>query len=349
MNDLLLRACRRQPVERPPVWLMRQAGRYLPEYRAVRSRHDFLTMITAPELVAEVTLQPVDRLGVDAAILFSDILVIPMALGQTLSVEEGAGPVLDPPVRTAGDFQRLRSFDLNALRFQLDAIRLTRRSLDGRVPLIGFTGGPWTLASYMVEGRPGREWRAIRRLAAESPETVHRLLDRLADAAGRLLVAQAEAGAQVLQVFDSWASMLGPGDFEVFVLPYLARVVRTARGTGAPVIVFVPGAGWILETVTEETGADVISLDWQIPPAEARSRLAPFNVACQGNFDPAGLYAPPQTIRSRVEAMVEAFGSQGYIANLGHGVLRDTPVEHVKEFVAAVQSCIAAAPLRTVV
>jgi uroporphyrinogen decarboxylase len=338
VNDLLLKACRRQPVPRPPVWLMRQAGRYLPEYRVIRARHDFLTMVRTPELASQVTLQPVDRLGVDAAIIFSDILVIPMALGMTLSVEEGVGPVLHRPLRSERDIGRLRPFDPEGeLSYLLDAIRMTRAALGGRVPLIGFAGAPWTLAGYMVEGAGTREWRAIKRLIAEAPATAHRLLDLLTEAVGRTLVAQAAAGVQVLQIFDSWAGALAPRDFDRFALPYLARAARSVRATGLPVIVFAPGADWALESIAKETGADVVSIGWHTRPAEARSRLASFDVACQGNFDPAWLYSDPDVIRERVREMIAEFGVQGYIANLGHGVLKDTPVEHVQEFVSAVQ------------
>jgi uroporphyrinogen decarboxylase len=338
MNDLLLRACRREPVPRPPVWLMRQAGRYLPEYRAVRARVDFLTMVRTPELAVEVTLQPVNLLGVDAAILFSDILVVPAGLGMRLSMEEGTGPVLHDPLRRTSDLDRLRPFEPEeALPWQLEAIRLARRALDGRVPLIGFAGAPWTLASYMIEGGASRDFRHARRFLAEAPEAAHRLLDLLAHQVGRCLVAQAQAGAQVLQVFDSWAGALGPRDFAEFCLPYLARVVRTARTAGVPVIAFALGAGWALEAIARETGADVLGIDWQADPADARRRLAPFPVACQGNLDPGWLYARPDVIRERVAAMVRGFGVQGYIANLGHGVLRDTPIKHVHAFVRAVQ------------
>jgi uroporphyrinogen decarboxylase len=336
MNDLLLRACRREPVERPPVWLMRQAGRYLPEYRALRARHDFLTLLRTPELAAQVTSLPVDLLGVDAAILFSDILVIPMALGLELTVADGTGPVLGGRIRNDADVARLLPFEPeDSLAWQLEAIRLTVNTL--AVPLIGFAGGPWTLASYMIEGRGSADFRLARRLLAESPALAHGLLDRLADAAGRSLAAQARAGARVLQVFESSAGALSPRDYQEFALPYLARAVRAARETGVPVIVFAPGANCPLDRTVRATGADVIGIDWRTDPAEARARLAECEVACQGNLDPALLFAPPSVIRERVAAMVAGFGHLGYIANLGHGVLPDTPVEHVRAFIDAVR------------
>ena len=248
MNDLLLRACRREPVERPPVWMMRQAGRYLPQYRAVRERADFLTMVGTPELAVEVTLQPVDLIGVDAAIIFSDILVVPQAMGMTLTVEDGVGPRFHDPVRSSADFGRLRDVDPEeGLRHVLDALRLARRELAGRVPLIGFAGAPWTLMSYMIEGAGSKSFSLAKRLLVEDPTRAHELLGRLADIVGKFLVAQVRAGAQVVQLFDSWSGALGPRDFREFVLPYLGRAARLAGAAGAPVIVFAPGSGWALE------------------------------------------------------------------------------------------------------
>jgi uroporphyrinogen decarboxylase len=317
---------------------MRQAGRYLPEYRALRARTDFMTMLQTPELAVEVTLQPVDLLGVDAAIIFSDILVVPQAMGMRLTVQEGVGPVLSEPIRTPADLQRLRSFHPEEkLRFQLDAIRLARRALAGRVPLIGFAGGPWTLASYMIEGGSTKDFRLAKRFLAESPESAHRLLERLAEQVGQVLVSQVTAGAQVVQVFESWAGALAPRDFVEFALPHLATTVQIARQAGVPVIVFAPGAGWALDQVARATQADVMGIDWHTDPRDARARLAVLPVACQGNLDPAWLYAPPEVIRARTFDMIRAFGPRGYIANLGHGIFRDTPVEHARTFVRAVQ------------
>jgi uroporphyrinogen decarboxylase len=338
MNDLLLRACRREPVERPPVWMMRQAGRYLPEYRAVRARTDFLTMVHTPELAVEVTLQPVDRLGVDAAIIFSDILVIPQAMGMTLTVEEGTGPVFHDPLRSARDLDRLHPVSPpEDLRYVLDAIRLARAQLAGRVPLIGFAGAPWTLLSYMVEGSGTRTFAKAKRFLAEQPRVAHALLERLAGTVGRFLEAQVTAGAQVVQLFDSWAAALGPRDFREFALPYMAEAVRLAKQAGVPVIAFAPGAGWALEEIADVTGADVVGVDWQTDAAEARRRMAPREVALQGNLDPTWLFADPGLIRDRTHAMLDAFGGVGHIANLGHGILPDVPVPHAEAFVAAVK------------
>ena len=338
MNDLFLRACRGEPVPRPPVWIMRQAGRYLPEYRAVRERADFLTMVTTPELAVEVTLQPVEIIGVDAAIIFSDILVVPQSMGMSLSVEDGVGPRFHNPLRSPADFDRLRDVPPEeGLQYVLEALRLARRELASRVPLIGFAGAPWTLMSYMVEGGGSKSFSLAKRLLAEDPRRAHTLLARLADAVGNFLIAQVKAGAQAIQLFDSWAGALGPRDFREFALPYLSRAARMARTAGAPVIVFAPGSGWALEEIAAETGADVIGVDWQTDASDARRRLPATRVTLQGNLDPGWLYASPAEIRERTHRMLAAFGGRSHIANLGHGILPDIPVRHAKAFVEAVQ------------
>jgi uroporphyrinogen decarboxylase len=338
MNDLLLRACRREALERPPVWMMRQAGRYLPEYRAVRARADFLTMMRTPELAVEVTLQPVERLGVDAAIIFSDILVVPQAMGMTLTVDEGVGPRFAEPLRSPRDLDRLRPVNPDQdLHFVLEAVRLARSRLEGRVPLIGFAGAPWTLMSYMVEGEGTRTFTSAKRFLIEHPRSAHALLERLATASGQFLAAQVAAGAQAVQLFDSWAAALGPRDFREFALPYLAKSVRLAKASGVPVIAFAPGAGWALEEIADVTGADVIGVDWQTDAGEARRRMSSRDVALQGNLDPTWLYAELPVIRERTHAMLDAFGGRAHIANLGHGILPDVPVTHAEAFVAAVK------------
>jgi len=338
MNDLFLRACRREPVERPPVWMMRQAGRYLPEYRAVRARSDFLTMVGTPELAVEVTLQPVDLIGVDAAIIFSDILVIPQAMGMSLTVEEGTGPRFHHPLRGPADLERLRDVvPEEGLGYVLEALRLARRELADRVPLIGFAGAPWTLMSYMVEGSGSKSFARAKRFLVEEPRRAHELLGRLARTVGEFLAAQVSAGAQAVQLFDSWAAALGPSDFREFALPYLAEAARIARGAGAPVIAFAPGAGWALEEIADATGADVIGVDWQTDAGAARRRLADRPVALQGNLDPCWLYGAPPLIRERTREMLEAFGGRGHIANLGHGILPDVPVANARAFVEAVR------------
>ena len=338
MTDLFLRACRREPVERPPVWMMRQAGRYLPAYRAVRERADFLTMVGTPELAVEVTLQPVDQIGVDAAIIFSDILVVPQAMGMKLTVEDGIGPRFQDPLRSAADFTRLRDVTPEeGLDYVLQALRLARRELKGRVPLIGFAGAPWTLMSYMIEGAGSKSFSLAKRLLVEDPKQAHSLLGRLADMVGRFLASQVRAGAQAVQLFDSWSGALGPLDFREFGLPYLSRAARGAATAGAPVIVFAPGSGWALEEIAAATGADVIGVDWQTDAADARKRLPSSRVTLQGNLDPCWLYAPPEEIRKRTHRMLDDFGGRAHIANLGHGILPDVPVSHAQAFVSAVK------------
>jgi len=318
--------------------MMRQAGRYLPEYRAVRERADFLTMVRTPELAVEVTLQPVDLIGVDAAIIFSDILVLPQAMGMRLSVEEGVGPRFHQPLRSARDVGRLRDVSAEeGLGYVLAALRLARKELEGRVPLIGFAGAPWTLFSYMIEGGGSKSFTYAKRMLVENPSAAHELLGRLARLVGDFLVAQVRAGAQAVQVFDSWSGALGPRDFREFALPYIGQAIRRARSAGAPVIAFCPGSGWALEEIAAETGADVIGVDWQTDAAEARRRLPADRLALQGNLDPCWLYAPPQMIRERTRQMLEAFGGRSHIANLGHGILPDVPVAHARAFVDAVR------------
>jgi uroporphyrinogen decarboxylase len=317
---------------------MRQAGRYLPEYRSIRERADFLTMVRTPELAAEVTLQPVDLLGVDAAIIFSDILVIPQAMGMRLSVEDGVGPRFHNPLRTSADFQRLCDVTPDeGLGYVLEALRLARGELAGRVPLIGFAGAPWTLMSYMVEGAGSKSFSQAKRLLVEDPSRAHTLLSRLARLVGSFLVAQVRAGAQAVQLFDSWSGALGPADFREFALPYVAEAARMAHAAGVPVIVFSPGSGWALEEIASATGADVIGVDWQTDAAEARRRLPVAKVALQGNLDPCWLYGSPAQIRERTHRMLDAFGGRGHIANLGHGILPDVPVPHAQAFVEAVR------------
>ena len=327
-------------MERPPVWIMRQAGRYLPEYRALRAHADFLTMVTDPALAAEATLLPVDLIGVDAAIVFSDILVVPRAMGMELSVEDGIGPRFSSPLRAPSDVERLRNVTPEEeLGFVLDAIRIARGELAGRAPLIGFAGAPWTLACYMIEGHGAARPDRAKRLLAERPDLAHGLLARLAVIVGRFLQAQIRAGAQVVQIFESSAGALAPADFREFALPHLATAVRLAREAGgrAPVIAFAPGAGWALEEIARETGADIVGIDWQTDASEARRRLSGQAVALQGNLDPGWLHCPPKTIQARTRAMLQAFHGPGYIANLGHGILPDTPVEHARAFVEAVK------------
>lgn len=338
-NDLFLRACRREPIQRTPVWMMRQAGRYLPEYRAIRSKHDFLTMCKTPELAAEVSIQPVDILGVDACIIFSDILVVPEAMGMQLVVEEGkGGPRFPEPLRSTDAIAALRMPDPSTdLAFVLDALRLTRKGLAGRVPLIGFAGSPWTLATYMVEGGGSRSFRHIKELVYDRPEIAHALLDKIADAVAAYLNAKIEAGAQAVQIFDTWGGILPPHAFREFSLRSIKRVIDQIDRRKAPVIVFCKDCEHSLEAIAA-AGADVVGIDWTADLANARGRIGS-TTALQGNLDPTMLYASPDRIRKGVIDVLEQFGNgPGHVFNLGHGILPDVPVEHAKCMIEAVKA-----------
>ncbi|MDX8393642.1 MAG: uroporphyrinogen decarboxylase [Mariprofundales bacterium] len=344
-NDLFLRACMRKPVERTPVWMMRQAGRYLPEYRAVRQQAGgFLTLCKTPELACEVTLQPVDIIGVDAAIMFCDILVIPEAMGMPLRFAVGEGPVFDNPLRTQADIDALIDPDPEVeLAYVMDAIRLIRQELGGRVPLIGFAGSPWTLATYMIQGRGSKQFEQAKRLAFNNPKTMHKLLARIADNVAKYLTAQIHAGAQAVQIFDTWGGLLGKQDYQDFSLQYMQRIIeqlpRQHEGRDVPIIVFTKGGMLWLEMIAD-CGCDVISLDWTIDIGEARKRVG-HKVALQGNMDPCKLYADPEHIQAEVRRILASYGDNhtagGHVFNLGHGITPDVPVEHAKAFIAAVQ------------
>ncbi len=342
-NDTFLRACWREPVPYTPVWMMRQAGRYLPEYRRVRARcQDFLSLCRDPDLAAEVTLQPVDRLAVDAAILFSDILTIPAAMGLGLHFTAGEGPQIEHPVRSAAALDRLGVPDPEAeLGYVPETVRRIRKDLANRVPLIGFAGSPWTLATYIVEGGTSRHFAVIKRMAFDEPSLLHRLLALLARAVTDYLNALIAAGAQAVQIFDTWGGVLAPRAYREFSLAYLqqitAHLTRENEGERIPIILFTKGDGGRLEEVAS-AGADVISLDWKIDPHVARIRIGD-RVALQGNLDPCVLYAGPERIRAEVEAILDGFGPKpGHIFNLGHGVLPDTPPEHAQVMVEAVHA-----------
>ena len=337
-NDLFLRACKREDVERTPVWFMRQAGRYLPEYRRVREKVDFLTLCKTPDLAAEVTTQPVDILGVDAAIIFSDILVVPEAMGMELIVEEGqGGPRFPTPIRSREEIDKLAVPDPHSkLKFVMDAIRAARQALKNKVPLIGFAGSPWTLAAYMVEGKGSKDFRFAKELVFSAPKDAHALLDKLARAVAAYLNAQIEAGAQAVQIFDTWGGVLGQQEFEEFSLRYIKQVLSLLKTNGAPVIVFCKDCGHSLEKIAD-TGANVVGLDWKTDIGKAREMIGSY-AALQGNLDPVMLFAPPERIEKGVQTILEKFGKgNGHIFNLGHGILPDTPVENVQVFVNAVK------------
>jgi uroporphyrinogen decarboxylase len=329
MNDRLLRACRREPVDHTPVWLMRQAGRYMAEYRRLREKHTILEIIKTPELAAEVTLQPIDAFDLDAAIIFADILPPLEVMGLSLEFIRGEGPVIHDPLRDHADVAALRVPDpRESLGFTMEAIRLARRELAGRVPLIGFSGAPFTLASYAIEGGASRNFVLTKSLLYNQPQTWHELMDKLATIVGDYLLAQAEAGAHVVQLFDSWIGALGPADYRRYVLPYSQRVIQTAGSSGVPVIHFGTGTSGMLELI-KEAGGDVISLDWRIDLADAWRRLGD-GVAIQGNLDPVVLFAPLSELEVHVaRILAQADGRPGHIFNLGHGILPQTSVEHV--------------------
>ncbi len=342
-NDRLLRALLRQPVDRTPVWMMRQAGRYLPEYRAVRAKAgDFMTMCRTPALACEVTLQPLRRFPLDAAILFSDILTIPDAMGLGLHFVEGEGPKFRNPVRSAAQIEQLATPDPEGeLRYVMDAVRLIRRELDGAVPLIGFAGSPWTLATYMVEGGGGHDFARIKRLMYDAPDLLHVLLGKLAAAVCDYLNAQIRAGAQAVQIFDTWGGVLSPDTYALFSLSYIRQIVnglnREQDGRRVPVIVFTKGGGQWLEAMVG-TGCDALGLDWTTDLDDARRRVGA-QVALQGNLDPCVLYASPARIREQVAALLADFGAHdGHVFNLGHGILPDVDPEHAGAMIAAVQA-----------
>lgn len=338
-DAVFLRALRCEPVPYTPVWLMRQAGRYLPEYRATRQRAgSFLALCKTPELACEVTLQPLQRFPLDAAILFSDILTIPDAMGCGLDFVEGEGPVLARPVRSAADIAALGVTDPQAdLGYVLDAVRLIRRELHGRVPLIGFSGAPWTLACYMVEGGSSSTFRRAKTLLWDSPSAAHQLLDVLARSVSAYLIAQADAGAQALMLFDSWAGALTPADFREFGLRHLRRIVHAVKAAhpAVPLIVFAKGANHALEDLAA-LGSDALGLDWTVTLAQARARVGT-RVALQGNLDPSVLYATPEAVRAQVALLLaEHAGQPGHVFNLGHGMNPDMDPEQVAVLVDAV-------------
>lgn len=342
-NDLFLRALLREKTPRTPVWIMRQAGRYLPEYREIRARAgSFINLMSTPEMACEVTLQPLNRFPLDAAILFSDILTIPSAMGLGLHFVEGEGPAFERPVRDAASIAKLGVPDPETeLRYVMDAVRMIRKSLGGRVPLIGFAGSPWTLATYMVEGASSREFNRIRQMLYHQPELLHKLLDVLTRSVTQYLNAQIAAGAQAVMLFDTWGGMLTPPAYREFSLQHMAAVVqgltREHEGRRVPVVLFTKNGGAWLEDMAE-TGCDALGIDWTQDLADARRRVGD-KVALQGNLDPAALYAPPEVIRDQVWKTLASFGhGDGHVFNLGHGIHQDIPPENVAAMIAAVHT-----------
>jgi len=340
-NDRFLRALLREPVDMTPVWMMRQAGRYLPEYRATRAKAgDFLSLCKNPELACEVTIQPLDRFPLDAAILFSDILTIPDAMGLGLYFGEGEGPKFERPVRNKADVDAIGNPDPeDDLGYVMDAVRTIRKELDGRVPLIGFSGSPWTLATYMVEGGSTKNFALSKGMMFDQPKLMHALLEKLADSVTAYLNAQIAAGAQAVQIFDTWGGTLTTGAYKEFSLNYMQRIVdgltREADGRRVPVILFTKGGAQWLEAMAD-TGADALGLDWTIDIGIARERVGD-RVALQGNLDPSTLYSSPDTIRRCVGNILESYGNgSGHVFNLGHGIHPEIPPEHAGAMVEAV-------------
>jgi uroporphyrinogen decarboxylase len=342
-NDRLLRALLRQPVDRTPIWIMRQAGRYLPEYRAVRAKAgDFLTLCKTPELACEVTLQPLKRFALDAAIVFSDILTIPDAMGLGLYFTEGEGPKFKKPLQNARDIEALCVPDPEQqLRYVMETIRLCRHELQGSVPLIGFSGSPWTLAAYMIEGGSSREFHTIKKWLYQEPETLHQLLEKLSNAVALYLNAQIAAGAQAVMIFDTWGGVLSTPAYKAFSLHYMANIVKQLQRCHdqqtVPVILFTKGAGQWLEAIAD-TGCDAIGLDWTIDIGSARQRVGS-RVALQGNLDPAILLSSLERIAAEAKAILAAYGKgPGHVFNLGHGISQNVPPEHVHALVEAIQT-----------
>ncbi len=328
MNERFLKACRREPVDCTPVWFMRQAGRYMPEYQAVRASHSILEVCKTPELAAQVTLQPVERFPVDAAIIFADILLPLEPMGIRFEFAEGEGPIIQNPIRDRADVERLQVSDGSALAYVGDSIKQARKALSGRVPLIGFAGAPFTLASYAIEGGGSKQYLVTKQFMYREPEAWHRLMDKLARVVTNYLQLQIQAGAQAVQLFDSWVGCLSPGDYEEYVLPHVQLIFEGVKQEGVPLIHFGTGTAALLRLM-RKAGGDVIGVDWRVHLDDAWATIG-YDVAIQGNLDPVSLFAPLHEIERRVEDILRrAGGRPGHIFNLGHGILPNTPMEQV--------------------
>jgi uroporphyrinogen decarboxylase len=332
MKDRFLRACRREPVDCTPIWLMRQAGRYMAEYRALREKHSMLELCKQPELALTVTMQPM-KLGVDAAILFADILLPLEPMGAPFEFAKGEGPVVHHPITDRAGIDRLRVIEPEeGLGYVLEAIRLIRKELDGKVPLIGFAGAPFTLASYLIEGGKSAHFVKTKKLMYGEPEAWNVLMEKLSEVVRRFLRKQVEAGAQAVQLFDSWIGQLGPEDYRTYILPHVSKILRDLETTGVPVIHFGTGTSTLLP-LQKEAGGTVIGVDWRLPMDDARKMLGD-GVALQGNLDPTILFAPQKVIEARAEDVLRRMqGAPGHVFNLGHGILPETPVDNVKRLV----------------
>lgn len=339
-NDNFLRALDFQPVDRTPIWVMRQAGRYLPEYRKVREKAgDFMTLCKTPELACEVTLQPLRRFDLDASIIFSDILTIPDAMGLGLFFEEGEGPIFKNPIKNIHDIKNLPPLDPNLdLSYVMDAIRLTQKALGHKIPLLGFSGSPFTLATYMIEGRSSKQFSKIKQWLYQEPTCLHLLLEKLTQAVSDYLLAQIQAGVNAVMLFDTWGGILSTSAYFEFSLAYMAKIINNLKvKTETPIIIFAKQASLWLEAIAD-TGCKAISLDWTIDIAQAKARLGN-KVALQGNLDPCVLFASPEVIEKEAKKILTSLkGEPGYIFNLGHGILPETPPEHLQILIELVHS-----------
>ena len=335
-EPLFLRACRREPVDRAPIWVMRQAGRYLPEYRAVREKVDFLTLCRTPELATQVTLQPIDRFGFDAAILFSDILIPAASMG--VNFDFNPGPVLEEPLRTPADIEKLSLSDPEeTVPYVFETVRMLRRALAGRVPLIGFAAAPFTLAAYLVEGGGSRNFDRIKRMLFGDPDSAHKLLGKVAEMTERYAAAQIRAGAEAIQLFDTWAGVLDPASYREFALRYARQVLEKLRESSVPLIYFALDSNHLLKEI-RECGADVVGADWRLPLSEVSARLGQ-RFALQGNLDPCVLFAAPAVVEQRTRWVLEQGRDlPGHIFNLGHGILPETPLASVEALVRTVRA-----------
>ena len=334
-NDLFLKALKGETVSRPPVWMMRQAGRYLPDFMKLKKQYDFFTRCETPELATEITLMPIDQVGVDAAILFSDILVVLQAMDIPVEMKEGTGPWISNPIRTKTDVERVAVPDAEArLSYVMEAIRMTQKELNGRVPLIGFAGSPWTLLCYAVQGQGSKTFDQAKAFCFSQPEAAHTLLEKITHTTIAYLKAQVAAGVNVVQLFDSWGGLLSPTDYQIYSWQYLQRIVTELKDH-VPVIVFGKGCWFALKEMST-SGASALGIDWTCSAQNARY-LSGGQITLQGNFDPSRLLSPIPEIKQSVKAMIEAFGKDRYIVNLGHGILPNIPVDHAKAFVEAVK------------
>ncbi len=334
-NDLFLRALKGETVERPPVWMMRQAGRYLPDFMKLKEKYDFFTRCRTPELATEITVMPIHQVGTDAAILFSDILVVPQAMNIEVHMKPGVGPWLPNPVRTTEDVHKTIVPDVHeALGYVMDAIKMTKKELNDEVPLIGFAGSPWTILCYAVQGQGSKNFDIAKKFCFTNPQAAHTLLQKITDTTIAYLKAKVEAGVDAVQIFDSWGGMLSPKDYQEFSWKYIQQIIDALK-EDTQVIAFGKGCWFALDTMAT-SGASALGIDWTCSPETAR-KLTGGEITLQGNFDPSRLYSPPSEIKSMVHDMINAFGKDKYIVNLGHGILPDIPVKNAIAFVEAVK------------